>query len=190
MKIEKLHENKIKITFSPEDLIRHNLTIESVKNNAPGVKQIILDIVRSTEAETGFSLNDCNLMVETIPMKDESMVMYITKIDNDSSVKELSKLLPQKKLRPRPRTLPEEQLFAIKLSDFEDGISLARFSPEFDGGTLYFYNNSYYIILTSPLSRSSEFGVLISDINTCRTVEEHGKLICTDALKTLREYFS
>ena len=45
MKIEKIHLNKIKVTFTPDDLIEHNLSVSAVKDNAPWVQKVLMSVV-------------------------------------------------------------------------------------------------------------------------------------------------
>ena len=54
MKIEKIHLNKIKVTFTPDDLIEHNITLSAVKENAPRLQNILMSVVRRAEEEVGF----------------------------------------------------------------------------------------------------------------------------------------
>lgn len=190
MKIEKIHLNKIKVTFSPEDLIEHNITPEAVKNNAPWIQQVLMNAIRKAEEETGFSAQNARLMVEALPGEDDSMVMYITKLESEDDLKSAMRLA-KGKVKLKVKNKATAPLFAcVTFSDIEDAICLAKMLKDEDGGELYFYNNCYHLIIsTSASAHICEFGKVTTDDYTSSFVKEHGTLVCTNALKTLRGYF-
>ncbi len=190
MKIEKIHVNKIKVTFSPDDLIEHNLTVSAMKENAPHLQRVIMNVVRRAEEEFGFSAENARLMVEAMPAEGDSLVMYITRLGEEEEIKDALNEV-RKRVRLKVRTAPEPSLVSlITFDSIEDAIKLAHFAQECDEGELYFYEDRYHLIADSRIGyRFSEFGKLASDEKACLVVSEHGKLICINALKTLRENF-
>lgn len=191
MKIEKIHLNKIKVTFSPEDLTEHNITPEAVKNNAPWIQRVLMMVVKKAEEEIGFSAADCRLMVEAMPGEDDSMVMYITKVDSDDALKDaLNSVKKRVRLKAKPALTPAPKSVCISFYDFEDAIRLAKFSIDVQGGELYFLNDTYHMILPAEANiLVSEFGKSTTDENVCNHICEHGKLISQNALNMLRQYF-
>lgn len=191
MKIEKIHLNKIKVTFTPEDLIEHNITPEAVRDNAPWVQKVLMMVVRRAEEETGFTAHDARLMVEALPSDTGSMVMYITKLESDEDLSDaLSQVKRKIKLKVRPVTPPVHNNICISFESFEDMIELSHLAEEDFTGRLYFYENRYHLIV--PASAPwfvAEFGVVTSDDKVCDIISEHGKLISDDALKTIKNYF-
>lgn len=191
MKIEKIHVNKIKVTFTPDDVIEHNLTAAAVKENAPRIQQILMSVVRRAEEEVGFSAENARLMVEAMPAEDHSLVMYITRLGENEEIKDaLTEAKKRFRLKVRQAPLEEAGLALISFESFEDAIRLSRFAEDFDGGELYYYNERYHLLTESDHARRfSEFGIKTTDRGVCDIVCEHGKLICKNALKTLRESF-
>ncbi len=188
MKIEKIHLNKIKVTFSPEDLTEHNITPEAVKNNAPWIQRVLMMVVRKAEEEMGFSAADCRLMVEAMPGDDDSMVMYITKVDNDEDLKNLLNNV-KKKMRLKVRPASEKNTLCISFYDFEDAVRLSRHAS-FSGGELYFYKDSYHMLFHGNTNFPfAEFGKTTTEDGIVNSISEHGKLISDNALDMLRDYF-
>lgn len=190
MKIEKIHLNKIKVTFTPDDLIEHNLTISAVKENAPWLQKILMSVVRRAEEEVGFSAENARLMVEAMPAEGDSLVMYITRLGDNEEIKDV---LNDVKRRVRLRVRPAAETVKASLITFdcfEDALKLAHFAADCSEGELYFYRDRYHLLVEGlDAYRFSEFGTMTNDEKVCNLVIEHGKLICRDALKTLREKF-
>lgn len=192
MRIEKINQNKIKVTFSQEDLIEHNLTPIAVRDNAPHVQKTIMNIVHKAWEEVGFEAGETRLMVEAMP-GDEigSMVMYITKLDSSDDLKDALNNVKRKiklKVKPTQKDLPKR--VCITFSDFEDAISLSVNNPDKSGGELYFYNDKYHLIVSAeyPLF-FAEFGRTTATDSTCDLICEHGKKISDNALSDLRTFF-
>lgn len=191
MKIEKININKIKVTFTPEDLIEHNLTPEAVRDNAPMVQRVLMNIVRKAEEEIGFSASDCRLMVEAMPGRDDTMVMYITRLDGEDDLQEAMQSIKRKiRLRVRPNTPQGERKLCISFSDFEDAVSLAQNTAIQADGRLYFYEGRYHLIVSADAPAFfSEFGSASTDERLCDIISEHGKLISENPLSDLKTYF-
>lgn len=190
MKIEKIHLNKIKVTFTPDDLIEHNLTVSAVKENAPWLQRVLMNVVRRAEQEVGFSAENARLMVEAMPAEGDCMVMYITRLGEDEEIKDvLSEVKKRVRLRVR-QAADSARRSLITFDSFEDALKLAYFAMDCDGGELYFYNERYHLLTEGDIAyRFSEFGTMTSEGKSCDLVCEHGKKICDNALKTLRENF-
>ncbi len=190
MKIEKIHLNKIKVTFTPDDLIEHNLSVSAVKDNSPWVQKVLMSVVRRAEEEVGFSAENARLMVEAMPAEGDGLVMYITRLGSEEDVKD-ALVDAKRRLRLKVKTLNEaSKITLISFESFEDAIALARFATDCDEGYLYFHEGKYHLVTDATVAhRFSEFGKMTTDEKTCNLVCEHGKLICDNALKTLRNYF-
>lgn len=191
MKIEKIHLNKIKVTFTPEDLIEHNLTPEAVRDNAPWVQKLLMTVVHRAEEEIGFSAQDARLMVEALPGENDSMVMYITRLEEGEDIKDVLHAVKKRiRLKVKPMEESTDTLACITFDSFEDAVSLAHTAQGFDGGELYFYREQYHLIISTLAPWfMAEFGKFRADEKLCNIVSEHGKKVCDNALETLRKYF-
>jgi negative regulator of genetic competence, sporulation and motility len=189
MRIEKIRFNKIKVTFSTEDLIAHNLTPDAVRHNAPAAQEVFWRVLKQAEEETGFSAEDGRLMIEVHSFSDDSIVLYITKLDLDDSVPFSPS---RKKVRMRVKTVEDEKSdeLCLMFDSFEDSVSLANSSVSVLGGELYFYDGKYYIIASKESdAKCSEFGKVISSPLFTASLREKGIKICDDAAETLRANF-
>ena len=190
MRIEKIHLNKIKITFTTEDLIEHNITPDAVRENPPRIQKILMNIVRRAGEEVGFTADESRIMVEAVGTEDGSMVMYITKLETEEELKEAMRNA-KKKLRLKARRIPSEiNRVCITFDDFEDAIRLAtEASGDFEGA-LYFYNDRYHLITTGEAPvYFSEYGRAFINAEICDMIEEHGKKISDRGLYDLIKHF-
>lgn len=72
MKIEKLNENKIRITLNMDDLNERNIDLHSFMSNSIENQDIFMDMLDKADAEVGFKTDDCRLMIEALALKERS----------------------------------------------------------------------------------------------------------------------
>lgn len=70
MKIEKLNENKIRVTLNIEDLAERNIDYHSFMSNSIQSQSIFIDMLSKAEKEVGFNTEDCRIMIEALALKD------------------------------------------------------------------------------------------------------------------------
>lgn len=80
MKIEKLNENKIRITLNLEDLSERDIDYHSFMSNSIESQGIFLDMLNKAEKEVGFNTDDCRIMIEAIALKGRNLCTYNNKI--------------------------------------------------------------------------------------------------------------
>lgn len=73
MKIEKLNENKIRITLNMDDLNERNIDFQSFMSNSIESQDIFLDMLNRAEKEVGFNTDDCKIMIEALALNDRSL---------------------------------------------------------------------------------------------------------------------
>lgn len=97
MKIERISENKLKITLAGEDLEKWNLDIDDLSYNTPKVQEMFWSVVKKAENETEFFTEDSQLIIEAMTSSKEGFVIFITKVDEQEALvpihKQLSKHL-------------------------------------------------------------------------------------------------
>ena len=79
MKIEKLAEDKIKITITIDDLAARNIDLYSFVYNTPESQDLFWDVMNEAERELGFNVDDSMIYVETSTSGSESFTMIVTK---------------------------------------------------------------------------------------------------------------
>jgi len=70
MKIEKLNENKIRITLNMDDLNERKINFHSFMSNSIESQDIFLDMLDKADKEVGFNTDDCRIMIEALALKD------------------------------------------------------------------------------------------------------------------------
>ena len=81
MKIEKLNENKVRITLNLEDLRDRNIDYQSFMARPIETQDIFFDMLDIAEQEVGFQINDSRFAIEVIALKDGRFIFTITKSD-------------------------------------------------------------------------------------------------------------
>lgn len=82
MKIERINDNQIRCTLNNFDLSIRNLNINELTYGSDKAKLLFREMIQRASNEVGFDAEDIPLMVEAIPMANESIVLIITKIDD------------------------------------------------------------------------------------------------------------
>ena len=82
MKIERINENQIRCTLSNFDLSVRNLNLTELAYGSDKARNLFREMIQRASNEVGFEAEDVPLMVEAIPMSNESVMLIITKIDD------------------------------------------------------------------------------------------------------------
>ena len=81
MKLEKVNENQICCTLTREDLENRQIRISELAYGSDKAKRLFRDMIQQANYEFGFEPGDLPIMVEAIPMSEESIVILITKVE-------------------------------------------------------------------------------------------------------------
>ena len=215
MKIEKLTENKIRIVFNIEDLEESNINLDAILNNSPESQSLILSILNKAETEVGFYAKDSAILVEAFSFPEGIFIFTITKSTPSSNSKCSSSYNYKKKPSAKRKSLcPNGKIAIYSFNNFDDfcgfcnvinteistNIELENF---FKNSSLYFYNNTYYLIIYNVenghenlillFSVLAEFGNLVNNNHHFEAkLIEHGKIIFKkNAIsKTISIFFS
>ncbi len=177
MKFEIVKSNKIKVTMDKSDLAEFGISFEAMAKNSPESREVFFKLLRRAEKETGFDCNNSRLVVEAaIQAEKGEMTLFVTKVNDKEEEKlfeKLSDILPEKE----KKTKKEEKSTMIELSDFEDVIKMCSAMRECFWGTLYSYNDKYYMtMLPIYIPKASEYGTVCPE-KYRPIVEEHGNII-------------
>jgi len=82
MKIERINENQIRCTLSNFDLSVRNMNLNELAYGSEKARSLFREMVQRAANEVGFDAEDIPLMVEAIPMANESVMLIITKIED------------------------------------------------------------------------------------------------------------
>jgi len=82
MKIERINENQIRCTLSSQDLSMRNLNLGELAYGSEKARNLFREMIQKASNEVGFEAEDIPLMVEAIPLSNESVMLVITKIED------------------------------------------------------------------------------------------------------------
>ncbi len=82
MKIERINDNQIRCTLSNFDLSVRNLNLTELAYGSEKAKNLFREMIQKASNEVGFEVEDIPLMVEAIPLSNESVMLVITKMED------------------------------------------------------------------------------------------------------------
>lgn len=82
MKIERINENQIRCTLSSFDLSVRNLNLGELAYGSEKARKLFREMIQKASNEVGFEAEDIPLMVEAIPLSNESVMLVITKVED------------------------------------------------------------------------------------------------------------
>jgi len=82
MKIERINENQIRCTLTSFDLSSRNLNLRELAYGSEKARNLFREMIQKASNEVGFEAEDIPLMVEAIPLSNESVMLVITKIED------------------------------------------------------------------------------------------------------------
>ena len=207
MKIEKLNENKIRITLDLNDLREKNIDLHSFMSNSPDSQNLFLELLNQAEKQFGFVTKDYKIMIEAIASSEGQFIINVTRILPDSE-KEISKKKILKTSRRNSNVNKEIAIYEFStfddFCDFSLSINeelLKKLKKTFSSSSLYTYNSKYYLVLKQIDANHdiiklfctyiAEFGVYIHNSkNFNRRLSEYGKVIMKkNAIKICKENF-
>jgi adapter protein MecA 1/2 len=208
MKIEKISENKIKVTISPDDLDERNIDLNSLTSNSPAAQELFWDMMEQAEVEFGFDASDSQLCIEAVSDTHEGFIVTITKLDEDGDFESIQKFIKNrfKKSDLKVKRKSRKICSAIMIYSFNNFDDICALSSKIDSmysgeSTLYKLKEVYYLLLTknsfntSDVKRLdailSEYGRKVSNVGFYEGyLNEHGtKIMEYNAFEIIRCYF-
>lgn len=96
MKIERINENQIRCTLTSFDLSMRNLNLSELAYGSEKARSLFREMIQKASNEVGFEADDIPLMVEAIPLSNESVMLVITKIEDPEELDtRFAKFAPQ-----------------------------------------------------------------------------------------------
>jgi len=208
LKIEKISENKIKITISVDDLIERNIDLDSLNYNSPAAQELFWDMMEQAEEEFGFNISDSQLVIEPIPDMEDGFIITITKLDEDGDFESIHKYIKNRYKKSDLRSKRKgRRLYTsvciYSFSSFDDLCALSKIIQNIYSGesTLYKYKSTYYLLLTRSnftVSNIKLFDILMSEYGSKVPnasfyegyLNEYGeKIAASNAIEIINTYF-
>lgn len=163
MLLKVLDENKVKILIEDQDIEFYDLPFEKINYDDRYSRAFIMELLQKTYDETGLNFFECKVMVEVIPGVSNSYYILLSKMDGHGDKKiEFDKAEPS-----------ENDVYIFHLKSAEKLILFLKQCHSLYSikNEVYFYNNSYYVVLnfTPQMTSKNEFGLFLSKM------EEYGE---------------
>lgn len=199
MKIEKLNENKLKITLSIDDLEERNITLHSFMYNSPESQDLFWELLQTAEKECGFNVDDSMIYVEASTTGSGNFTLLVTKTnENAPIVEKISKMKKQSKgnIKLKRKTMPIKAENSIY--EFETFDDICEFCNICDtailhNNTLYSMNEKYYLKIDyMPYNMILDYACISKNEKLLEAkLNEYGKVVIeNDALQTIANYFN
>ncbi|MCX7842894.1 MAG: adaptor protein MecA [Clostridia bacterium] len=208
MRIEKINENKIKVTISLNDLEERNIDLGSLNYNSPAAQELFWDMMEQAELQFGFNTTDSQLCIEAVPDSNEGFVVTITKLDDDGDFESIHKYIKNRFRKSELRAKRKNRKICATVviycfESFEDMCSACKkLNLIYEGeSTLYRYKDAYYLMITrnsftdnnSKMFEAilNEYGRKISNTSFYEGyLNEHGTRISEyNALEVINRFF-
>ncbi len=127
MRIERINENSIRCVLTNFDLSTRNVKLSELTYGSEKAKELFREMMQRAFHEVGFEAEDIPLMVEAIPMPNDSIMLIITKIDDPEELDtRFSRFSPEREEDDAPW-----KSYANELLEGADGLLNLLNSPEF-----------------------------------------------------------
>lgn len=141
MKIEKVQNDKIKVTLTPADLVLYDIECDNLRPDSPNLHKFLFDIMENVKEETGFNPYSGQVMVEA--QRDESGIsLIISKININQAPHKIPKSIKAVKAKPRIKQI--KYIFK-SFDDLCSALKLVQFES-ISSGALYKYDNRWYLL--------------------------------------------
>ncbi|WP_377888764.1 genetic competence negative regulator [Alkalihalobacillus sp. R86527] len=195
MRLERLTYDKIKIFLTYDDLNERGITKEELWQDVPKVHKLFREMIMEADDELGFKV-DGPIAVEVFSLPAQGMVVIVTKGSKENDFEDDY----NDEYIEMQVTLDESDEVFYEFNTFEDVIGLSKRLKDvgIEGGTLYSFQQHFYLKMSEEDSGEVELNTLIallaefgnpSTITSYRVVE-YGKTLMDDtAIKQLNHYF-
>ncbi len=206
MRIEKITENKIRITLNLEDLKENNIDLHAFMSNSPETQDLFLDMLEKAETEVGFKTRNYKLMIEALATSDCNFILTITRLLPEKEIN--SNKTSKKNIKAKRKVVtPDKILSVYKFNTFDDFCEFCTYlnttplKGKLKSSILYSYSSEYYLVLNNVRMKLSDFKAFCYAITEFasyvkghilfeRKLREYGKIIIKqNAIGTCSKYF-
>lgn len=200
MKFNRLNEDKLQIIISRDDLQQRDMKRWDLVPYNPTAQKLFQDILEEAYEACGFEVgHDAQLMIEAYPMTGESMIITITKINDDGKkpldfdFSELEDLFLDELLGEENLITTDSQEVVYMFAQLEDAIQLAKqIYGHYEGTSDLFKCGKFYYMVIKDITTLedkffgflSEYGELIS-ISPAYLAEHGQSVIDSQAIEIL-----
>ncbi len=141
MKIEKISPNKLKLTFSDEDLKDFGIDFENIKYNSDDAQEIFWNLIEQADIEEEFFKDNAQIVVEAVISKNNGLTMTVTRNVNTKK----SPKIRHKKIKKYSDISP----LIFSFAEFEDLVSACKYIESIFVGIsrLYKMDGEYFLVM-------------------------------------------
>ena len=153
MKIEKLDENKVKITLSMEELEMRNVTLSDIEKNSSIANNLFASLIEESDLDEVFEFDDSQLFIEACSDSTNTFTLTITKIEDLPDISKYPKSDSNLLYRI------DSQLYEFSsLDTILDFCKIAKVENLFFGkNTLYKYDDKYFLFFSDTAIKNKKF---------------------------------
>lgn len=198
MKIEKLNEDKIKITLSIDDLAERNIDIQSFIYNSPESQDLFWDMMQEAEQKYGFNIDESMIYVEASSAGAGIFTLTVTKTTGSLNLptsKTKSKLKKGNFKLKRKNVSVQSENSIYLFASFDDICEFCNSvnCSNVESNSLYKLNEQYYLKTSRmPYNSILEFATQINNPElTFARIQEYGAVIAeNNALQNIALHFT
>lgn len=86
MRIEKVNEKQIRCTLSHDDLSTRHLNISELAYGSDKARSLFREMLTKASREFGFQAENMPLMIEAVPLSEDSIMLLITKVEDPEEI--------------------------------------------------------------------------------------------------------
>lgn len=189
MKLEKLNDNKIRITLNSEDLKENDIDFHTFMANPIESQELFFNVLDKAEKELGFVTDDYKIMVEALAMSNGNFVLTVTRIEPERGKGTYRK----KKINiKRKSSITNSSKAIYSFNSFDEFCNFCNFLNNnilknlnnfIDSISLYEYNKNYYLVFTNIHMNNNLLKSFCSSITEFATFVDHADLFETKLLE-------
>lgn len=196
LKIEKLADDKIKITITIDDLEARNIDLDSFIGNSPASQDLFWDLMIEAEKEYGFDVNDSMIYVEASATNSGSFTFIVTKTEEKPPIKIHTHKYSKDSVKLKRKKMP--YFFKNGIYKFETFDDVCDFCKNVDTTNitdtkLFSYENKYYLKAgIIPSTSILEYAEVVKSTSLIESrLKEFGNLIVEkEVIDTINNYFN
>jgi adapter protein MecA 1/2 len=201
MKIEKVSNKQLKILLTSDDLEKRNIKMAELAFGSKKTRDLFKEMMDIATDEYDFVAEGSQLMIEAIPISLESVVIVVTKMDEEQ--KQSSERNKKIKYNSNIKTNKNDHLSIFEFNTLDDVVLAANgLHGQFTGSSSLLKDKGKYFLFIQNNSQfdeisDTEIDVIVSEYGKKHIVNtisqeyffEHGELLIDDpAIDILHEY--
>ena len=163
MKVEKINENKIKITLTFEELENRQISLGDIEKNSSVAKNLFIDLIEESNLYEDFIIDDSQLFIEACSDNNNLFIVTITKVDDLPELKKYALIENKEKSKKKNKIIFDYKVDSniYKFSNIDNLLNLCTIAKSeklfFGKNSLYQYKDSYFLIFNKTSIKNKKF---------------------------------